>query len=67
MPSLHSAAAALGKKGGTIGGRSRSAAKVAAARRNIARANASISDDARRIRAQKAAQARWRKANATRP
>lgn len=52
---ISSAAAALGR----MGGASRSPAKKAAARANVARARAAVSTDRRREIAQAAARARW--------
>ena len=53
------AAAVLGRIGGAKGGRSRSAAKVAASKRNIRKASASLTPEQRIERARKAAEARW--------
>lgn len=56
-------AAALGRRGGKVGGKSRSAAKVAAARRNVAKATASLTPRQRSERARKAALTRWKNKN----
>lgn len=55
-------AAMLGRKGGKKGGKSKSAAKKAASRKNIAKANASLTAEQRRERAEKASAARWARA-----
>ena len=55
MNDVSIAAATLGRKGGS----SRSKAKIAASRRNIARARKSLTPEQRRERAQAAARARW--------
>lgn len=52
-------AAVLGRKGGKKGGKSRSKAKIEAGRKNIAKANASLTAEGRQERARKAAAARW--------
>jgi len=55
------AAAILGKAGGKKGGRSKSAAKIAAVRANLKKAQCALDAEQRRERAQKAAAARWKK------
>lgn len=61
MKTVSEAAAALGRKGGS----SRSPQKIAAARRNVARANQALSREQRQDRARRAAQARWSHAKPT--
>ena len=56
--SISSAAAAMGR----LGGQSRSMAKVAASKRNILKASATLTPEQRIERAKKAAAARWGKA-----
>lgn len=59
MSDVSEAAAVLGKLGGRKGGKSRSAAKVAAARVNVKKATVSMSPEQRKERARKAAKKRW--------
>ena len=61
MSEISDAAAILGKAGGKKGGRSKSAAKLAAVRANLKKAQNALDADARRERAKKAAKARWNK------
>lgn len=61
MSEISEAAAILGKAGGKKGGKSRSAAKLAAARGNLKKANAALDAEARHDRARKAALKRWNK------
>jgi Mrp family chromosome partitioning ATPase len=61
MNGISEAAAILGKVGGKKGGRSKSTAKIAAARANLKKAQGALDADARRERARKAAWARWNK------
>lgn len=58
---ISEAAAALGKLGGRNGGRSKSAAKLAAVRANLKKANSALDAEQRSERARKAAYVRWRK------
>ena len=60
---ISEAAAALGKLGGKKGGRSKSAAKLAAVRDNLKKAQSALDAEQRKERARKAAAARWSKAN----
>ena len=57
LKSISAAAAIMGRKGGKIGGKSRSSAKVEAGRRNIKLATASLTPEQRRERAIKASKA----------
>lgn len=61
MSEVSEAAAALGKLGGKKGGRSKSAAKLAAVRNNLKKAQGALDADQRRERARKAALSRWKK------
>lgn len=55
------AAAVLGKLGGKKGGRSKSAAKLSAARANLKKAQGALDAEQRSERARKAALSRWKK------
>ena len=55
------AAAILGRAGGKKGGRSKSAAKLAAVRANLKKAADALDAEQRKERARKAAAARWSK------
>lgn len=56
---ISAAAAILGKAGGKKGGRSKSAAKLAAVRNNLKKAQGALDAKQRSERARKAALARW--------
>ena len=59
MSEVSEAAAKLGKLGGKKGGRSKSAAKLAAVRNNLKKAQSALDAEQRKERARKAARARW--------
>ena len=59
MSEVSEAAAILGRAGGKKGGRSKSAAKLAAVRNNLKKAQSALDAEQRKERAKKAARARW--------